>query len=121
MSRESRRDALITGIGLISPLGKDLAETFAALNRPEPQPPVASQRFAPHPVYPLAEIDLSEQIPRRGDQRQMGPWQRYGTYAAGLALDDAGIKGEPELLSRTHLIVAAGGGERDPEADKAVL
>lgn len=121
MSRESRRDALITGIGLISPLGKDLAATFAALTRPEPRPPVASQRFAPHPVYPLAEIDLSEQIPRRGDQRQMGPWQRYGTYAAGLALDDAGIKGEPELLSRTNLIVAAGGGERDPEADKAVL
>ncbi|HEX2256446.1 MAG TPA: beta-ketoacyl-ACP synthase [Afifellaceae bacterium] len=121
MSRLGGRDALITGIGLISPIGKDLAETFAAMIAPEPRPPVASQRFAPHPVYPLAEIDLNEQIPRRGDQRQMGPWQRYGTYAAGLALQDAGLKGETELLARTNLIVAAGGGERDPEADSAVL
>jgi 3-oxoacyl-[acyl-carrier-protein] synthase II len=121
MSPASGRDALITGIGLISPIGKDLAETFASLTAPEPRPPVALQRFAPHPVYPLAEIDLNEQIPRRGDQRQMGPWQRYGTYAAGLALQDAGLKGETEMLARTNLIVAAGGGERDPEADTAVL
>jgi len=117
----SGRDALITGIGLISPLGKDLAENVAALTGPEPHPPVASQRFAPYPVYPLVEIDLGEQIPRRGDQRQMGPWQRYGTYAAGLALGDAGIKDRPDLLAQTNLIVAAGGGERDPDADKAVL
>jgi 3-oxoacyl-[acyl-carrier-protein] synthase II len=121
MKPRSGRDALITGIGLISPLGKDIAENFAALTQDNPRPPTASQRFAPHPVYPLVELDLNEQIPRRGDQRQMGPWQRYGTYAAGLALTDAGLKEQPELLAKTNLIVAAGGGERDPDADKAVL
>ena len=43
----------------------------------------------------------------------MEPWQRIGTYAAGLALDSAGVKGNADLLARMDMIVAAGGGERD--------
>jgi 3-oxoacyl-[acyl-carrier-protein] synthase II len=50
----------------------------------------------------------------------MEPWQRIGTYAAGLALDSAGVKGKAELLSRMDMIVAAGGGERDAQVDIAV-
>jgi 3-oxoacyl-[acyl-carrier-protein] synthase II len=108
----SDRDALITGIGLISGLGEGARHTHALLAGPQPaRPAVEKDKFAPYPVIPMAELDLSTQIPRRGDQRQMGPWQRYGVYAAGLAL----------LLGRTNLIVAAGGGERDPEADALVL
>jgi 3-oxoacyl-[acyl-carrier-protein] synthase II len=51
----------------------------------------------------------------------MEPWQRIGTYAAGLALDSAGAKGNAELLGRMDMIVAAGGGERDLSADSAIL
>ena len=51
----------------------------------------------------------------------MEPWQRIGTYAAGLALDDAGVKGNAELLARMDMIVAAGGGERDEAVDAAIL
>ena len=51
----------------------------------------------------------------------MEPWQRIGTYAAGLALDSAGVKGNAEMLARTDMIVAAGGGERDIAADTAIL
>jgi 3-oxoacyl-[acyl-carrier-protein] synthase II len=50
----------------------------------------------------------------------MEPWQRIGTYAAGLALDSAGVKGNAELLSRMDMIVAAGGGERDAKVDIAI-
>ena len=118
----SDRDALITGIGLISGLGEGARHTHALLAGSEPaRPAVENDKFAPYPVIPMAELDLSSQIPRRGDQRQMGPWQRFAVYAAGLALDDAGIKDDAELLGQTNLIVAAGGGERDPEADTLVL
>ena len=118
----SGRDALITGIGLISGLGEGARHTHALLAGPEPvHPSVENDKFAPYPVIPMAELDLSTQIPRRGDQRQMGQWQRFGVYAAGLALDDAGIKDDADLLGKTNLIVAAGGGERDPEADALVL
>ena len=48
-------------------------------------------------------------------------WQRIGTYAAGLAVDSAGVKGDPERLARMDLIVAAGGGERDHAVDGAIL
>jgi 3-oxoacyl-[acyl-carrier-protein] synthase II len=51
----------------------------------------------------------------------MEAWQRIGTYAAGLALDSAGVKGNADLLSRMEMIVAAGGGERDYAVDAAIL
>jgi len=72
-------------------------------------------------VHPLAPLELDKQIPKKGDQRQMEAWQRIGTYAAGLALADAGVKGNPELLARMDMIVAAGGGERDEAVDAAIL
>ena len=51
----------------------------------------------------------------------MGPWQHLGVYAAGLALDDAGIAHNPELLAATNMIVAAGGGERDLDVDAVIM
>jgi 3-oxoacyl-[acyl-carrier-protein] synthase II len=48
-------------------------------------------------------------------------WQRIGVHAAGLALSDAGIAGDAALLDRTHLVVAAGSGERDTKVDCEVL
>ena len=114
------RDALITGIGLVSCLGEGSDAHWAALNR-DFQPVVDATTFAPWPVHPMTPLELDKQIPKRGDQRQMEPWQRIGTYAAGLALDSAGVKGNAELLSRMDMIVAAGGGERDYAVDAAIL
>jgi len=118
----SSRDALITGIGLISCLGEGTDAHWAALNAAGGfQPVVESEKFAPFHVHPMTALELDKQIPKRGDQRTMEPWQRIGTYAAGLALDAAGVKGNAELLDRTDMIVAAGGGERDYGVDAQIL
>jgi 3-oxoacyl-[acyl-carrier-protein] synthase II len=118
----SPRDAMITGIGLVSCLGEGIDAHWAALNRAGGfQPVVDDTSFAPFLVHPMGALELDRQIPKRGDQRQMEPWQRIGTYAAGLALDCAGVKGNSELLSRMDMIVAAGGGERDYAVDTAIL
>ena len=69
----------------------------------------------------MTALELDRQIPKRGDQRQMEPWQRIGTYAAGLALESAGVKGDAALLARMDMIVAAGGGERDYAVDGQIL
>ena len=116
------RDALITGIGLVSCLGEGPNAHWAALDAPGGFTPVVdTERFAPWPVHPMVKLDLDRQIPKRGDQRQMEAWQRIGVHAAGLALDAAGVKGNAELLQRMDMIVAAGGGERDYAADEAIL
>ena len=113
------RDALITGIGIVSCLGSGLEAHWQALN--EFSPVIDGTTFRPFPVHPLAPLDLDKQIPKRGDQRQMEMWQRTGVFAAGLALDSAGVKGNPDLLAGMGMIVAAGGGERDYAVDAAIL
>jgi 3-oxoacyl-[acyl-carrier-protein] synthase II len=114
-----KRDVLITGIGLISCLGEGLEAHWGGFNAAKPV--VDETSFAPYVVHPIAPINFDLQIPKKGDQRQMEPWQRIGCYAAGLALDDAGIKGNAEILGRVDMLVAAGGGERDTKVDGQIL
>src|SRR5713226_2354938 len=116
---DAPRETWITGVGIISCLGEGREMHWARLNAPPPRPD--TELYAPYAVHRLAPIELDRQIPKKGDQRQMEPWQRIGTYAAGLALDDAGVKGNAELLARMDMIVAAGGGERDVAVDAAIL
>lgn len=112
----------ITGIGLVSSLGEGTETHWQQLTSGKPPTPsVDTESQAPYPTHPIVEFDAASQVPKRSDQRQMGPWQLLGTYAAGLALDDAGIAHDEELLAATNLIVAAGGGERDIEADSVIM
>ncbi|HYI31421.1 MAG TPA: beta-ketoacyl-ACP synthase [Bradyrhizobium sp.] len=116
---EAAREAWITGIGIVSCLGEGLDAHWNALQASKPQ--ADTQTLAPYMIHRLAPLDFDKQIPKKGDQRQMEPWQRTGTYAAGLALDSAGVKGNAELLSRMDMIIAAGGGERDIAVDGNIM
>src|SRR6478736_10195169 len=113
------KEVWITGIGIVSSLGEGLDAHWDALNAKRVN--VDVKRFAPYIVHPLARVSFDAQIPKKGDQRQMEAWQRIGTYAAGLALDSAGVKGNKEILGRMDMIVAAGGGERDLTVDCNIL
>ncbi len=115
------KKVLITGIGLITSLGEGVEAHWSALTSAGTQPKLDTENFAPYTVHPLGEVDWSQQIPKRSDQRQMETWQRLGTYAAGLALQDAGIKENEALCSTMDMIVSAGGGERDISVDTQIL
>lgn len=117
----SANDVVITGIGLVSSLGEGADRHWQVLSAPDAAPVLEKDRFAPYTIHPLPEIDWGQQIPKRGDQRQMETWQRLGVYTAGLALDDAGIRQDETLLAGMDMIVAAGGGERDVTVDQAIL
>jgi 3-oxoacyl-[acyl-carrier-protein] synthase II len=112
-------EAWITGIGIVSSLGEGTDAHWDALRQGTVN--VDTNGFAPYVVHPLAALNFDQQIPKKGDQRQMEAWQRIGTFAAGLALDSAGIKGNADILGRTDMIVAAGGGERDLTVDSGIL
>ncbi|MBZ6075642.1 beta-ketoacyl-ACP synthase [Microvirga puerhi] len=113
------RDVVITGIGIISAAGEGVEAHLNALTAASPR--VDAETFAPYLVHPVATPDYDKQIAKKSDQRQMEAWQKLGCYAAGLALDAAGVKENAELKSRMHLIVAAGGGERDYAVDGQIL
>jgi 3-oxoacyl-[acyl-carrier-protein] synthase II len=115
------REVWITGIGLVSSLGEGVDAHWAKLNEESPTPNTDEAFAPPFGVHPMVPLDLDRQIPKKSDQRQMEPWQRLGTYAAGLALEDAGIAGNLDILSHTHAVVAADGGERDVPTDTAIL
>ena len=119
---KSANDVVITGVGIVTSLGVG-ADVHAALLAADQLPDVRieTERFAPYPVHPLPEIDWSQQIAKRGDQRQMENWQRLGVFAAGLALDDAGFKDDLEACGSMDMIVAAGGGERDITVDSLIV
>jgi 3-oxoacyl-[acyl-carrier-protein] synthase II len=114
------REVVITGIGLLSSLGEGVAPHIEAVDGAR-APVIDAASFAPYPVHPLGAVEYDRQIPKKSDQRQMEPWQRIGVYAAGLALDSAGIKSDAEAKDRMHVIVAAGGGERDHAVDAQIL
>jgi 3-oxoacyl-[acyl-carrier-protein] synthase II len=116
---DGSRQVLITGIGIVSCLGEGPEAHWQGLSAGRSGADV--QTYAPYIVHPLAPIEFDKQIPKKGDQRQMELWQRIGTYAAGLALDNAGVKGNDQLLGRMDLIVAAAGGERDLAVDSSIL
>jgi 3-oxoacyl-[acyl-carrier-protein] synthase II len=109
----------ITGIGLATSLGEGLDANWDALNAGRIN--VDEKSFAPYIVHPWTQVNLDTQIPKKGDQRQMEAWQRIGTYAAGLALESAGVKGNKEILGRMDMVIAAGGGERDIRVDTTIL
>ncbi|WP_062228847.1 beta-ketoacyl-ACP synthase [Aureimonas frigidaquae] len=113
---------VVTGIGLVSSLGEGVDAHLQRLTAAAGyQPVIDDTRFAPALVHPLAAIDWSRQIERKGDLRQMETWQRLGTYAAGLALDDADIPKDEAFRANLDMIVAAGGGERDETVDALIM
>lgn len=118
---QKNHSVVITGIGLISSLGEGVERHWEMLNSSSVTPHIDDQSFSPYTVHALGEVDWSQQIPKRSDQRQMETWQRLGTYAAGLALEDAGVKGDISVTSTMDMIVAAGGGERDINVDVEIL
>ena len=113
-------EVVITGLGMVSSAGEG-ADAHLAAWQSGAEPRLDSTTYAPYAVHPVVALDYDKQIPKKSDQRQMEPWQRLGCYAAGLALDSANAKADAALKSRMHLIVAAGGGERDYAVDGQIL
>jgi 3-oxoacyl-[acyl-carrier-protein] synthase II len=117
-----QREVWITGRGLISALGEGGDAHWSALNDAARwRGAIDEKSFAPFPVHPIGALDLDRFIPKKGDQRAMGPLMHYAVAATGLALQEAGLVGDAAALARTDLVVAGPGGERDIAVDEQIL
>ncbi|WP_109355889.1 beta-ketoacyl synthase N-terminal-like domain-containing protein [Sphingorhabdus sp. EL138] len=66
-------------------------------------------------------IDYSAQIPKRSDLRSQGLSQRLACFAAGQALEMAGIKAKNEILADADVMVSTHFGERDEQIDSRIF
>ena len=84
-------------------------------------PRIDAETFAPFPVHPVVRGRIRQADPEKVRPAPDGALAEARLLRGGLALDAAGAKDDAALKSRMHLIVAAGGGERDYAVDGQIL
>lgn len=105
------RRVVITGLGIVSPIGNNAAEVEASL-RAGRSGIVFSPEYAEHgfrsQVHGKPQIDLEAEIDKR-DLRFMGPGAAYNFIAMRQAIADSGLEESDISNDRTGLIMGSGG------------
>lgn len=94
MPRDRSRDALITGLGLVSAAGAGAQAHRGCLDQPAAPSPVTSFDATQMPAqvaYLAPEVRPQPYLLRRKDLKLMSQDARLAVHAAGLALEDAGL------------------------------
>ena len=105
------RRVVITGIGIVSPIGNNAAEVEASL-RAGRSGIVAAPSYAEHgfrsQVHGMPQIVLEDHIDKR-NLRFMGPGAAYNFLAMEQAIADSGLEEKDVSNPRTGLVVGSGG------------
>jgi len=111
LPKEGLRRVVVTGIGLVTPLGNDTESTWSALV--EGRSGIGRiTRFdtADFPTKIAGEVrdfDPTKWIEPR-EAKHMDPFAQYGLAAADMALADAKLKVEPAIAERVGVYVGSG-------------
>ena len=105
------RRVVITGIGVISPIGNSATEVEASLRQGK-SGIVFAPEYAEHgfrsQVHGMPQIVLEDHIDKR-DLRFMGPGAAYNFLAMQQAIADSGLEPGDVSNDRTGIIVGSGG------------
>ena len=105
------RRVVITGIGIVSPIGNNAAEVEASL-RAGRSGIVAAPSYTEHgfrsQVHGMPQIVLEDHIDKR-NLRFMGPGAAYNFLAMEQAITDSGLEEKDVSNERTGLVVGSGG------------
>ena len=105
------RRVVVTGLGIVSPIGNTAAEVDAALRAGtsgiEAVPDMAEHGFRSQ-IAGTVKIDPAEHVDKRA-LRFMGPGAAYAHIAMSQAIADAGLEERDVVNPRTGLIAGSGG------------
>lgn len=105
------RRVVVTGLGIVSPIGNNAAEVLAALKAGksgiEASPEMAEHGFRSR-IAGTLKIDITEHVDKR-TLRFMGPGAAYAHIAMGQAIADAGLAEDQVVNPMTGLIAGSGG------------
>lgn len=105
------RRVVITGLGIVSPIGNNASEVTAALKAGE-SGIVASPEMAEHgfrsQIAGTLKIDVTDHVDKR-TLRFMGPGAAYAHIAMTQAIADAGLEEATVSNPRTGLVAGSGG------------
>ncbi|AML50345.1 MULTISPECIES: beta-ketoacyl-ACP synthase I [Falsihalocynthiibacter] len=105
------RRVVVTGMGIISPIGNSVAEVEASL-RAGKSGIIREETYAENgfrsQVAGIPQIDLAESIDKR-QLRFMGPGAAYNYLAMEQAIADAGLEPTDVSNERTGLVMGSGG------------
>ncbi|PJI85091.1 3-oxoacyl-[acyl-carrier-protein] synthase I [Yoonia maricola] len=105
------RRVVVTGLGIVSPIGNNADEVLAALKAGqsgiEASPEMVEHGFRSQ-IAGTLKIDIKEHVDKR-TLRFMGPGAAYAHIAMGQAIADAGL-GEDDIVNPMTGLIAGSGG-----------
>ena len=105
------RRVVITGLGIVSPIGNNADEVLASLKAGksgiEASPEMTENGFRSQ-IAGTVKLDIKDQVDKRA-LRFMGPGAAYAYIAMGQAIEDAGLDEATVSNIRTGLIAGSGG------------
>ncbi|MFO1369708.1 MAG: beta-ketoacyl-ACP synthase II [Marinagarivorans sp.] len=106
-----RNRVVVTGIGMVSPLGNSVAESWQALlagaSGAQPIDAFDASAFATRFSAPVKNLDLSPYLSEK-DARKMDPFIRYGMVAGIQAMEDSGLEVTSANAHRVGCIIGSG-------------
>ena len=120
----SRRRVVVTGLGIISPVGNSIAAAWEnILAGRSGIGPVTNFDVSDFPVRIAGEIrdfDVSDYIPGK-DARRMGAFIHYGIAAASQAIADSGLEITASNATRAGVAIGSGALTFSPTVLSALL
>lgn len=119
----SKRRVVITGIGILSPLGNDLASSWDGIvNGRSGIGPIThfdASAFATRIAGEVKGFDAAQWVPAK-EVKKMDPFVHYGVAAALMSIADAGLEISDEAAERIGVAIGAGIGGLKGIEDTAI-
>ncbi|MHC1726106.1 MAG: beta-ketoacyl-ACP synthase II [Syntrophobacteraceae bacterium] len=111
VSENSRRRVVVTGIGLVTPIGIGIQQNWESLVTGKsgigPITRFDSSAYATHIAGEVKDFHPEDFISKK-ELRKMDPFLTFGLGAAHYAMEDARLKIEPEFASRAGVVMGCG-------------